>query len=106
MVKIICIALLIGFMWLSSIAALFDLASKPTKRLEIILTDSMTLISGLSSFAYFFVSKSTFLPIAAIACAVIIVCAILNGLLNGNFHLFHHILRALFVIVTITISFV
>ena len=106
MIENISIFLILGFMILSAVAAFFDLVHGPDMNVYIIITDSITLVAGLGSLVYFFVSRNVFLVIIIGLCAAIIVSSIFNGLLNNDFHLYHHILRFIFIVVTISVAFI
>lgn len=83
------IIILFMFMILSSIAAVWDfLKNNNHSYLNII-----TFFAGLSIFTFFFVTYKQFLVITIISNLLIVISAILHGISNESFHLMHHVVR-------------
>lgn len=92
------VVLLFVFMLLTGLAATMDLFSRVGEHDSFVLLDVITILAALASFTYFIFNYKFFIVTTMIACVLIAVCAVLNGLFSKNFHLGHHIIRLLVIL--------
>ena len=100
MLRMIGLVLLFIFMLLTGFAALMDLLRKSGKESKgIIITDILSILAGISPLTFFVLNYKTFFIVIVIANLMIIFCSIMNGVLNKNFHLSHHVVRMVIVLI-------
>ncbi|WEV51562.1 hypothetical protein OZX69_02385 [Lactobacillus sp. ESL0731] len=96
MIHEVGIVMLFLFMLLTAVAGIMNVIKQKPTGLQLALDIGM-VVAGLMVFTYFIVSYKTFMIITLIACIIIVLAAMLNGYLNGSFHLSHHIIRIILI---------
>lgn len=95
---------IILFLLINFLAPAANLFTAKDLSLKTVMIQIIMLLSSLTFISYFFVSQKTFLDISLTSSIIIIVCSILNGLVNKDFHLSHHLVRIIIVIILFTLA--
>lgn len=92
------LVLLFLFMLSSLFASLIDLIEKRNLRRKQSRIEIINVCCSILVFTYFFVPRNVFLGLSILVVLVIYINSIIIGIINDSFHIKHHIIRALIIL--------